>query len=404
MLSLILLLQCSVLFSEFFTVSANKKDVWFQHRLMPGVEYYVSSQKMSNSYAGAFCQANGAHLASISSKNENQFVSRMLANLRMRDKVWIGAQRNLSGSQVKPFSWTWQDGSPFTIFQDYVTCARGKNCLWREHVLSNPTFDGPNNERGNEYCIATAAVVYSISSKPSKARLGPWRDEQCKQTYPFVCKRQLKTVSCPANSNGISVTAGCSCNAGYSGIVSATTTAPFYTSTCTACTAVPFCAVALTCTMSSDSRCTSCTAPRQRVVGGAGVMDQCNNAVSVFGSFGGWTFYKVGPINGVMSDNNIIAACAAAGLRVPCAGAAGCKYNNNQAQCVITSEVGCGNPMQSLSHAICGGANPNWCPALTNSPGTVTFMGNAWSGGMGCGTLNGGWCTSNTNNGFTICV
>ena len=29
-------------------------DVWFQHRLMPGVEYYVSSQKMSNSYAGSY--------------------------------------------------------------------------------------------------------------------------------------------------------------------------------------------------------------------------------------------------------------------------------------------------------------------------------------------------------------
>ena len=203
--------------------------------------------------------------------------------------------------------------------------------------------------------------------------------------------------------------------------------------TLAACTAVPFCAVALTCTMSSDSRCTSCTAPRQRVVGGAGVRDQCSEfplsmlchrvlvtechihqrfipltsadlVYPIFGSFGGWTFYKVGPINGIMSDNNIIAACAAAGLRVPCAGPAGCSYNNNQAQCVLTSEVGCGNPMYSLSQAICGGATPSGCPALTNSPGTFTFMGNVWNGGMGCGTLNGGWCASGNSGGYTICV
>jgi len=205
MFSFIIFLQCSVLFSEFFTVSANKKDVWFQHRLMPGVEYYVSSQKMSNSDAGSFCETNGAHLTSITSKNENQLVSRILANLRMRDKVWIGALRNLSGSQIKPFSWTWQDGSPFTIFQDYTSCVRGKNCLWREYVLSKPALDGPNNERGSEYCIATVAVAYSISSKPSKAKLGPWRDEQCKLTYPFVCKRQLQTTTSP-----VSIPAHCS--------------------------------------------------------------------------------------------------------------------------------------------------------------------------------------------------
>ena len=39
-------------------------------------------------------------------------------------------------------------------------------------------------------------------------------------------------VSCPTNSNGTDVPSGCTCNAGYNGVVTATTTAPYYTSTC----------------------------------------------------------------------------------------------------------------------------------------------------------------------------
>jgi hypothetical protein len=41
-------------------------------------------------------------------------------------------------------------------------------------------------------------------------------------------------VACPANSNGADVPSGCSCNAGYAGSVSALTTSPFYSSSCSA--------------------------------------------------------------------------------------------------------------------------------------------------------------------------
>ena len=39
-------------------------------------------------------------------------------------------------------------------------------------------------------------------------------------------------VACPANSDGDDVPAGCGCNAGYSGSVTASTDAPFYESSC----------------------------------------------------------------------------------------------------------------------------------------------------------------------------
>ena len=41
-------------------------------------------------------------------------------------------------------------------------------------------------------------------------------------------------VSCPANSNGDDVPSGCTCNAGYNGVVTAITTALYYISTCVA--------------------------------------------------------------------------------------------------------------------------------------------------------------------------
>ena len=40
-------------------------------------------------------------------------------------------------------------------------------------------------------------------------------------------------VACPDNSSGASVVTGCTCDAGFSGSVTATTASPFFSSTCT---------------------------------------------------------------------------------------------------------------------------------------------------------------------------
>ena len=44
----------------------------------------------------------------------------------------------------------------------------------------------------------------------------------------------LPAASCPANSHGTNVASGCTCNAGYSGSITATTSSPYYSGTCTA--------------------------------------------------------------------------------------------------------------------------------------------------------------------------
>ncbi len=60
-------------------------------------------------------------------------------------------------------------------------------------------------------------------------------------------------VSCPPNSTGTNVSTGCSCNAGFSGNITATTIAPaYYTGSCTLCSALF--------TPGTIAACTTCTA------------------------------------------------------------------------------------------------------------------------------------------------
>ncbi len=170
-----------------------------------------------------------------------------------------------------------------------------------------------------------------------------------------------------------------------------------------ACTAVAYCAVAITCTTASDSRCTSCVSGRTRVAGGVGVADVCSMAYQTLATFGGWTFYKLYMTNGLtMSDNNAYNLCTSNGLRVPCAGGSGCGFND--ARCVLTSETGCDLPMYSLSMNICGSAPPS-CPATNN---LFTYMGNVWASGYSCGSVSGAWCVSGPSfsgsNYAVVCV
>jgi hypothetical protein len=106
----------------------------------------------------------------------------------------------------------------------------------------------------------------------------------------------------------------------------------------------------------------------------SGMTPNCANgtctAFLVIGVLGGHTYYKV-PINGVASDVNTKAACVGAGLKVGCTGPANCSYND--AQCVPSGELECGNPMKYLSQAVCG-TLPSSCAALN---GVYQNMGGA---------------------------
>jgi len=125
---------------------------------------------------------------------------------------------------------------------------------------------------------------------------------------------------------------------------------------------------------------------------------------STLKSYGGWSFAKV-PTSDT-SDNGIIAACKAAGMKVPCAGTDSCSYTNKQ-HCVVTSEVGCGNPM--ITTARQSGCNiPSQCGNLLKN--VYTYMGHKWviKDGKrgGCGTDGRGWCTQGSPKkaGYAFCA
>ena len=52
--------------------------------------------------------------------------------------------------------------------------------------------------------------------------------------YSYITNGSICSVACPANSSGINVPAGCSCNAGYSGIITMSSTGPYYSGSCSA--------------------------------------------------------------------------------------------------------------------------------------------------------------------------
>jgi hypothetical protein len=106
------------------------------------------------------------------------------------------------------------------------------------------------------------------------------------------------------------------------------------------------------------------------------------------------------PAQGVMTDNNVHATCQRFGMETPCAGAAGCRYNNNI--CTLTSEVGCGNPMRTTSQSLCN-TNPGTCDAMNQ---TYTYMGNTWNNGGSCGEENNSWCTNGNSysDRFAFCA
>ena len=93
------------------------------------------------------CVGKNAHLASIHSKQENDF----LWNLANKKVVWIGAKKIESSFQ-------WLDGTAF----DFQYWSRGQ----------------PDNYKRQEHCI-------------DNGHAGQWNDRSCKYKNPYVCKTTL---------------------------------------------------------------------------------------------------------------------------------------------------------------------------------------------------------------------
>jgi hypothetical protein len=126
----------------------------------------------------------------------------------------------------------------------------------------------------------------------------------------------------------------------------------------------------------------------------------------VLASHGGYTFYKVA-LSGYATSVNIASACEAAGLLTPCpcssafASHAGFNDAVGGKSCVVTSEIGCGNPMGTTARASGCPSFRGWetyyggdvaevrkCAAFD---GVFTYTG-SWGSGAGCGSVSGSWC------------
>ncbi|PWA27074.1 hypothetical protein CCH79_00011602, partial [Gambusia affinis] len=118
--------------------------------------YFVSTQSLNWTEAQRFCRENYIDLASIRNQAENNNIRTLLGGI----EVWIGLYRDK----------LWSDSSP-SLFQHW---AAGQ----------------PDND--NSRCVAA-----------SFSDMGKWLDEDCTQSFPFICyKPNELSLSVPANTEG----------------------------------------------------------------------------------------------------------------------------------------------------------------------------------------------------------
>ncbi|XP_053519370.1 C-type lectin domain family 4 member F isoform X1 [Artibeus jamaicensis] len=114
--------------------------------------YYFSSDKKTWQEAEQYCVSQGAHLASVTSAEEQAY----LIQFTSTSYHWIGLNdRNSEGT------WRWTDGSTFS--------SSGSRQFWSKNQPDNW-----HNNGGDEDCV-------QIQQK--------WNDVSCNARYPWVCKK-----------------------------------------------------------------------------------------------------------------------------------------------------------------------------------------------------------------------
>jgi len=92
------------------------------------------------------CKQEGGHLASVNSKEENDFIRTISSGV-----FWLGL------TDFKEGVWIWSDGSPF--------------------AFNNWSGSGPSNSGGNEDCVQWVN--------------GKWNDINCARVFHFMCKKDI---------------------------------------------------------------------------------------------------------------------------------------------------------------------------------------------------------------------
>ncbi|XP_060744661.1 CD209 antigen-like protein E [Tachysurus vachellii] len=113
--------------------------------------YFISNEKKNWEKSRKDCKAKGADLVIINSKEEQEFIVKLLD----KPETWIGLS-----DTVKEGEWKWVDDTPLNT----GSWARGK----------------PNNA-GEEDC----AVISGSSST------GTWNDQKCSAKFPWICEKHV---------------------------------------------------------------------------------------------------------------------------------------------------------------------------------------------------------------------
>ncbi|XP_054454006.1 C-type lectin domain family 4 member M-like [Anoplopoma fimbria] len=114
--------------------------------------YIVSTEKKNWTAGRDACNAEGAELVVINSRDEQAFVNGLLTT---GQNAWIG----LTDSVVEG-KWTWADGTPVTT------------TYWKAGQ--------PNSYNGNQDCGET------VQKSPG---VGEWNDEGCSAVQMFICEQ-----------------------------------------------------------------------------------------------------------------------------------------------------------------------------------------------------------------------
>lgn len=155
-----------------------------------GSEYWHSrineADNLNFDDAEQFCQSMSGHLASVHTREENEYIFSLVSN--QSPIRWIGGRRirKIDTPDLAPFTWKWTDGSPFTIFEsDTFSCI--SNLLTPDSDISSCLFreDEPNDFNNREDCLSMGGGGFP----------GQWNDAQCRFTRQYICKRPSTLLS-----------------------------------------------------------------------------------------------------------------------------------------------------------------------------------------------------------------
>nr|XP_054594605.1 C-type lectin domain family 4 member F-like [Nothobranchius furzeri] len=131
--------------------------------------YYFSNIILPWKGSRSFCEALGADLVKIDSREEQEFLVEKLKNIVM-DGIWDGFWIGLTDSEVEGI-WTWVDGSPLD--------SRMKFWLKGE----------PNNAKTSSASGEDCAMIVKREAED----LNTWIDETCSLVHKSICEKPAGT-------------------------------------------------------------------------------------------------------------------------------------------------------------------------------------------------------------------